>query len=97
MEVWHTIQVWPRQGRSMRSIARELGNSRNTVKRYGDNQIPPRYVRQSPGRRLDHYVDRIQAMRAQKFIGTRIFHELRQLGYTGSLTSVYRYLNQLPP
>ncbi|MBW1987478.1 MAG: IS21 family transposase, partial [Deltaproteobacteria bacterium] len=47
MEVWHTIQVFQRQGRSMRSMARELGISRNTIKRYWDNQIPPRYVRRS--------------------------------------------------
>lgn len=33
-------------------------------------------------------------MVGQQFIGTRIFQELTGLGYTGSLTTVYRYLRQ---
>ncbi|MBM4287277.1 MAG: helix-turn-helix domain-containing protein [Deltaproteobacteria bacterium] len=34
MEVWHTIQVLRRQGLKKRAIARKLGISKNTVKRY---------------------------------------------------------------
>ena len=68
MEVWHTIQVLQRQGRSMRSMARELGISRNTIKRYWDNQIPPRYVRRS----IDWLIKRLIK------VGARISYHARR-------------------
>ena len=47
MEVWHTIQVLKRQGLKKRAIARQLGISRNTVKRYWHSQAPPKYPRRN--------------------------------------------------
>jgi transposase len=95
MEEWHAIQVLKRQGHGKKAIARQLQISRNTVKRYWDSQAPPSCRRAAPVKRLDPYAPQIREMMAQRFIGTRIFHELTSLGYTGSLTSVYRYLKQL--
>ena len=92
MDVWHAIQVLKRLGKGKKTIARELKISKTTVKRYWDRNIPPAYIRGPQEKMLDHYASQIQAMIGQKFIGTRIFHELGQMGYTGSITSVYRYL-----
>jgi transposase len=92
MDVWHAIQVLKRLGKGKKTIARELKISKTTVKRYWDRNIPPAYIRGPQEKMLDPYASQIQAMIGQKFIGTRIFHELGQMGYTGSITSVYRYL-----
>ena len=95
MEEWHAIQVLKRQGHGKKAVARQLKISRNTVKRYWDSQTPPSYRRAATMNQLDPSAPQIREMMAKRFIGTRIFHELTSLGYTGSLTSVYRYLKQL--
>ena len=95
MEVWHTIQVLKRQGKHKKAIARELGISKNTVKRYWRLEGPPCYSRKPACRKLDRFSVQIQAMVEKQFIGTRIYDELRTLGYDGSLASVYRHLEEL--
>jgi transposase len=95
VEEWHAIQVLKRQGHGKKAVARQLKISRNTVKRYWDSQAPPSYRRAATMKKLDPYAPQIREMMAKRFIGTRIFQELRQLGYTGSLTTVYRSLRQL--
>jgi transposase len=94
MKEWHAIQVLKRQGVKKKAIARQLGISKNTVKRYWKRQSPPAYQRAEAEKMLDPYATQIKAMVDQQFIGTRIFQELAGMGYTGSLTSVYRYLRQ---
>lgn len=94
MEVWHTIQVLKRQGKNKKAIARDLGISKNTVKRYWRLEGPPQYSRKPAGRKLDSFSPQIEEMVKKQFIGTRIHHELMILGYRGSLASVYRYLKQ---
>jgi transposase len=94
MEEWHAIQVLKRQGYKKKAIARQLGISKNTVKRYWKCQTPPTYQRTVQEKMLDRYAAQIKEMMARRFIGTRIFEELTGIGYTGSLTSVYRYLRQ---
>lgn len=91
MEVWHTIQVLKRHGKGKKAIARELGISKNTVKRYWRLEGPPRYRRKPAGKELDAFAAPIAEMVQRGFIGTRIFDELQALGYAGSLASVYRY------
>jgi len=94
MDVWHAIQVLKRLGKGKKTIARELRISKTTVKRYWDQNTPPAYTRGPQEKMLDPYAPQIQAMIDRKFIGTRIFNELGQKGYTGSRTSLYRYLKQ---
>lgn len=92
MDVWHAIQVLKRLGKGKKTIARELRISKTTVKRYWDQNTPPAYTRDPQEKMLDPYAPQIKEMIDQKFIGTRIFHLLGQMGYTGSITSLYRYL-----
>ena len=82
----------------MLECARRLGWSLNTVKRYARvataEQLarPPRY-----GRTLvDPYRDHLRARRAADpdVPVTRLFDEIRDLGYTGSTNLLVRYLNQ---
>ena len=92
MDIWHAIQVLKRLGKGKKTIARGLRISKTTVKRYWDQNTPPAYTRDPQEKMLDPYAPQIKEMIDQKFIGTRILHELGQMGYTGSLTSLYRHL-----
>jgi len=94
MEEWHAIQVLKRQGHGKKASARQLGISKNTVKRHWNRKSPPTYQRTAAEKKLDPFAPQIMEMVGKQFIGTRIFQELTGLGYTGSLTSVYRYLRQ---
>lgn len=44
-DVWKQIKEMKRQGKGKKTIARELGISRNTVRRYWDSESPPKYKR----------------------------------------------------
>ena len=55
MEEWHAIQVLKRQGHGKKAIARQLGISKNTVKRHWHSQSPPTYQRTVPEKILDSY------------------------------------------
>src|SRR5690606_39143892 len=44
LEAWVDIKAMHRQGRSIRSIAKERGISRNTVRRYLRDEKPPHYA-----------------------------------------------------
>ncbi len=94
LEEWHAIQVLKRLGHGKKAIARQLGISRNTVKRHWHCNSPPAYQRARSEKILDPFAAQTKEMVGKKFIGSRIFQELTKLGYTGSLTSVYRYLRQ---
>ena len=74
----------------MRSIARELGVSRNTVRAALRSDKPPKYVRSArPNPQLEPFAEQIEHMWAEKqFIGTRILRELRVLGYQGSASAL---------
>ncbi|GGK61121.1 hypothetical protein Ppa06_24930 [Planomonospora parontospora subsp. parontospora] len=72
--------------------------SLNTVKRYA-RRSEPEEVRRAPRYRqtlVDPYRDHLRARRAEDpaVPVMRLFHEIAELGYTGSLNLLYRYLIQ---
>jgi len=97
MEAWVTIRYLRAQGRSIKGIARELGISKNTVKRALKANKPPHYQR--PPRdnpQLVKLKEQIEEMLFEKeFIGTRILKEIQQIGYTGSKSALYRFISKL--
>ena len=97
VEAWTTIRYLHAQGQSIRSIARELGLSRNTVRTALRGEGPPQYERpKRPNPQLAPYLDQIEGMLVKKqFIGTRILRELRALGYDGSRSALYDHLRSL--
>jgi len=97
VEAWTAIRYLHAQGRSIRDIARELSVSRNTVRAALREDSPPRYARPSrPNPQLEPFAAQIEPMLfEQKFIGTRILRELRGLGYEGSRSALYLYLNEI--
>ena len=69
--------------------------SRNTVKKYLREAGPPQFKARKYVKELDNYQEEIEDMLAKGFIGTRIFNELTDMGYKGSLSSVHRYLRAI--
>lgn len=97
MEAWTTIRYLHAQGKSIRSISKELDVARNTVRSALRREGPPAYVRpKRPNPKLVPFIAQIREMFFQKkFIGTRILRELRILGYSGGKTALYSYLGEL--
>ena len=94
------IQILHQQGLSQRAIAKQLGISRNTVKRYlRANVDTPVYSPRAKGHSLlDTFKpflhSRIAQARPVHLSGEVLFRELKELGYTGSLSLLRQYLYQ---
>ena len=97
VEAWTTIRYLKAQGIGTRSIARELGISRNTVRRAICSDSPPKYQRLPyVNPKLEPLRESIQRMLVNDhFIGTRILKEIRLRGYDGSQTAFYRFLAKM--
>lgn len=97
MEEWTTIRYLQAQGKSVRAIARELDVARNTVRqavRTGSRTSYQRPARPNP--KLEPFLAQIQEwVHRDDLIGSRILRELRQGGYQGGPTALYRYLRTL--
>ncbi len=97
-EVWVDIQALHRQGHSIRRIARDLGISRKTVRRYLRRPDPPRYVRtKSKPSLLDPHKDYLRA-RVQKLPeipATVLLRELRARGYSGQITLIKDFVRPI--
>jgi len=91
--------------KSIRQIARELGFSRNTVKKALESAERPRYTQRVPRQapKLDAYRQRIdelfqqngQLPPKQRYTATRIFQIVQAEGFTGSASTVRAYVGQL--
>ncbi len=91
------IRVLARQGMGIREIAREMGCSRNTVKRYLRDAEASRYgPRASRPTKLDAFKPyvraRIEAARPQWIPAVVLLREIRQRGYEGGLTQLKAFI-----
>ncbi len=94
------IHVLHRQGSSIRSIARQLGISRNTVRRYlRDHAQSPHYgPREARASKLDTFKpylrDRIEAAKPYWIPATVLCREIRTQGYQGKEGILKNYVRQ---
>lgn len=98
MQDWNAVKKMYDKGVSKKQIARELKMSKNTVKRLLALDGEPVYRRERSPTKVDDYKDQIRMWYLDSkydFIGTRIFNELVNIGYTGTINPVYRYLQVL--
>ncbi len=97
LEDWAAVQRVYRQTKSIRATSRTLHISRNTVRRLLKMNETPKYSRTNYPSKLDAFKEQIIAWRCEPFCynGTRIFRELKERGYTGSIGPVYYYLRKV--
>src|SRR4029077_14422980 len=91
------IQVLKKQGRSIRQIAREMGMSRNTVRRYLREGKPIRYGPREPRPcKLDPYKgflqERLEQARPDWIPATVLLREIQAAGYVGGISQLKAYL-----
>ena len=96
------IQILHRQGVGIRAIARQVGVSRNTVRKYMRADKKPRYAKRAVrGSRLDPYKPYIQeraAAACPQWIPAPVMErELRAMGYAGSLRLLQYYMAGMRP
>jgi transposase len=94
------IRVMARRGEAVRSIARELGCSRNTVRRYLRDEEASRYgPRQPRATKLDAFHgylrQRIEHARPRWIPAAVLLREIQGLGYEGGLTQLKLWLAPL--
>lgn len=91
--------------KSMRTIAREQGRSRNTVKKAVEASEPFQYTRKAPARapvlgpykgRLEELVKTNQRLpRKQRYTTRKMYEIIKAEGYEGAESTVRRYVGQL--
>jgi transposase len=96
------IRVLHRHGKSIREIAREMGVSRNTVRRYLRDDEAERY-RARPLRvtKLDPFkgyvIERLRAAAPERIPASVLLMELRERGYAGGYTMLKVFVASLKP
>jgi len=97
VEAWTTIRYLKAQGLGTRTIAKEVGIARNTVKHALHSEGPPKYQRPPrPNPKLEPFREEVRRMLTNDhFIGSRILKELRKKGYDGSQMAFYRFLKKI--
>jgi transposase len=96
------IRVLAKHGKGVREIAREVGVSRNTVRRYLRAADAVRYRARPPrpGKLAGHeaYVaGRVAAAAPERLAATVLLRELRERGYEGGYTVLKEHLARLRP
>lgn len=95
------VRVLLKQGKSIREIARELGVSRNTVRRYVRGAAPGYRARPPIAGKLGPHVEwlaeRVRRAAPERLAATALLPELRRRGYRGGLTILREHLATLYP
>jgi transposase len=102
LETTVEIRVLARRGRTIKGIARELGVSRNTVRKYLRREEAPSYGPRSPRpTKLDAFKDylleRIANAKPHWIPAVVLHRELVALGYVGGLTQLKLFINAHKP
>lgn len=107
MESVSKIRRWVLvEGRSIRSVARATGLSRNTIKKYLKDESPPSYQRQAPPvrhklcngfdlRLRELFEQDLKRPRRERRTALRLYERLVVEGYTGSYSPVQRFVRDL--
>ncbi len=94
-----------RDGKSIRSVSRDTGLSRNTVRKYVNDASPPCYRRKAPpvSHKLAGHEDRLKSLyeqdlkrpRRERRTVAKLYAQLVEEGYKGSQSTVYRFIRIL--
>lgn len=90
---WSEMREMHRNGMSITQISRAAGCDRKTVRRYIGAEVPPQYRRAGGDSVLDPFKDHLKARLAEyPLSAARLYREIKELGYSGSLTTVKRFI-----
>jgi transposase len=94
------IRVMARRGEGIREIARQLGCSRNTVRRYLREEEASRYGPRSPrATKLDPYraylAERVEQAKPRWIPATVLLREIAERGYEGGISQLKAWLAPL--
>lgn len=92
MYKWQKVKALRASGESIKGIARKVGISKNTVRKYLRSSNPPEFKCREYDNLLENYEAEIIELQRNKYIGTRIYAELVKKGYCGSLSTVHRFI-----
>ena len=94
---WVAVQQVYKRTKSKRATAELLDISRNTVRRLLDMSETPAYHRADYSSKIDQFKEQIIEWRCEPycFNGTRIFNELKNRGYDGSIGPIYYFLKKV--
>jgi len=98
LKEWAAVQELHKRKVSILQISKQLGMSRNTVKKLIKQKEEPKYTRENYPSKIDSYMGQIIVWRTSPeygFNGTRIFRELKIRGYVGSINPIYRALRKI--
>jgi transposase len=106
METAAKIRRWILvEGRSARSVARETGISRVTIKKYLTDEEPPAYNLSEPREnyKLKGFEETLRQwfegdlsrVKRERRTAQRMYEQLTELGYTGSYSPVVRFIKKL--
>jgi transposase len=98
LKEWVAVQELYKRKVLKLQIAKQLGISRNTVKRLIRLKEEPKYSGDQHTTKVDEYIDLITLWRTSPeydFNGTRIFRGLKNRGYTGTINPIYRALKRI--
>lgn len=102
VELSMEIGVLAKHGKGVREIAREVGVSRNTVRRYlldvgasRDKERPARPAKIDPFK--DYIHQRLAAAAPDLIIAKVLFDEIRERGYSGGYTMMKVFVATLKP
>ncbi len=99
VQEWAEIRRRHAHGQGIKSIARQMGLARNTVRAAVRSAEPPAYERPTPGSKLDPYKAEICGLlKVEEDIpGQRVWEILTGKGFRGGQTIVNDYLRQVRP
>lgn len=93
------------EGRSIRSVSKETGIARNTLKKYLRDESPPRYKRTKPttAHKVKDYQDTLQQWfeydlkrpKRERRTAQKLYEQLLLEGYSGSYSPVCRFIKKL--
>ncbi len=95
-EVWMNIKQLHQQGNSIKAITRLTGHSRNTVRRVVRQAKPEPFKAPARSSCLDEFKPYVaQRYQACALSTVRLFQEIKEMGYTGSAVTLYRFTQTL--
>lgn len=94
------IQILRKQGRSIRQISKDMGISRNTVRKFLRSNHPPEYrLKKRRPSKLDAFKEylkeRIEAAKPHCIPSTVLYREIVELGYLGKMTILRIWIGKL--